>query len=93
MAIRLGGLEAGERVENWSDFYAWLHELTTTILKVIDATVSKVKPSPYAKQWWSWKLAQHQTQVRRTARRAYSRRADLLDPVHHDHKCCETPTV
>jgi len=44
MAIRLDGLEAGERVENWSGFYARLHKLTATILQVIDATVSKVKP-------------------------------------------------
>jgi len=86
MAISLDRLEAGERVENLSDFYEWLHKLTATILQVIDATVPKVKLLPYAKWWWSWELAQHQTWVRRAAWRAYSRRADFLDPVHHEHK-------
>ena len=59
MAIRLDGLEAGERVENWSGFYAWLCKLTATILQVIDATVPKVKLLPYAKRWLSQELAQH----------------------------------
>jgi len=86
MAIRLDGIEAGERVENWSGFYAQLHKLTATILQVIDATISKVKLSPYAKWWWSQELAQHQTQVRRAAWRDYSRRADLLDPANLEHK-------
>ena len=49
MAIRLGGLEARERVQNRSDFYVWLCELTTVILQVIDATIPKMKPSLHAK--------------------------------------------
>jgi len=86
MAIRLCGLEAKERVENQSDFYMQLHELTAVTLKVIYATVPKKKPSLNAKRWWSQELSQHWTWVRRAPQKAYSRREDPLDPAHHEHK-------
>ena len=51
-----------------------------------DAKIPKTRPSLYQKCWWSKELAERRKEVCRLTHRAYGRRGEASNPIHHKHK-------
>ena len=75
-----------EHIPTEAEFFAHIHALTHSITETIDTCILKYRPMLHYKCWWSWEITDRWSQVHRLMRRAYNRRTELLDTVHHKYK-------
>ena len=83
---KLEGLDTREEIATPGELYAQVGTLTQRISEVIKECVLKAGPTPYKKRWWSPLLTERCRELRRLAHRAYNRRSEPGDPVHHEHR-------
>ena len=86
LAIRLEGLEVGDILQSEGKLHDHLDRLMHIITDVVDVKVSKAKPSPYTKHWWSQELTDSCWEMCRLVQQAHKRREDASHPIHYAHK-------
>ncbi|KIK76602.1 hypothetical protein PAXRUDRAFT_28944 [Paxillus rubicundulus Ve08.2h10] len=82
---QLGSIAPPGELTMVDDLKARLELVTYKIQATIDTTVPLSKPSLFTKRWWTTKLDQEKTVVKRLARQAYAKRQEREHPVHAEH--------
>src|SRR5882672_434169 len=86
LAVRLAMLHLEEHIHSEVGFFSCLNELTCAISDTVDQHIPKTKPAPFQKRWWTRELADRRRELCKVARKAYSRRSEPEDPIHHLHR-------
>jgi len=86
LSCKLKELETREDIHTPAELHTCIVELTCAITETMDSSITKNGPPHHQKCWWSQTLTTKFNEGGRLTQRAYSRRSDTEDLVHHEHK-------